>query len=532
MDLQDEIAQQVPLLQDDDLWANDVALQESLRSRLVNPHAYGVDAYGSLLGSATMRHLANQANRHTPQWQAYNHQGQRTDSIEFHSAWQQVLHVGMEQGLHCSSRSTEAHIARAAAFYMHGQIEAGSLCPMTMTRAAAPIIRAESELAAYTDLLDGLGLDDRDIPLEEKNSLLIGMGLTEMQGGSDLSGISTRAIQRDSATWELYGHKWFFSVPQADAHLVLAREDQGLSCFWVPRWWSGSRNPVQILRLKDKLGNRSNASAEVQFHGAKGRRVGQAGQGLKLLIGMAGRTRVDCVLGSAALMRQAVVQAIYFSSQRHTFGQALVQHELMQAVLADMALESEAAMHLGLALSSLANDEQAPSQALLRVMAPAAKFWVCKRAIQVCAEAMEVWGGNGYIETSVLPYLYREAPVNSIWEGSGNIMCLDVLRALSSTERRQAVRDYIEAGMGLHPSYEVFAQAVLTRLHAEPLQSEARSLARDLVFLYQARLLLKEAPAYVADAFINSRCRHFDGSVFGLRNSDYAPDLIQRAWIR
>ncbi len=530
MDLRHEIAQQVPILQDDDLWSSDLALQEGLQHYQIEPHAQGLPAYGSLMGSGFMREQAELANRHRPELQCFNHHGERVDTLRFHPAWQQVLHTGMEQGLHKVSPESGAELGRAAGFYLHGQIEAGSLCPMTMTRAAAPLLKQHAQLLPDMTLLDGLGLDDRDVPLAEKTSMLVGMGLTEMQGGSDLSGISTRAQAVGTGHHTLYGHKWFYSVPQADAHLVLAREEQGLSCFWVPRWWQAKRNAVLIRRLKDKLGNASNASAEVEFHGACGLRLGQVGEGVRLLIGMAGRTRIDCVLGSAALMRQAVVQAVYFSRCRSTFGSRLSQHGLMQSVLSDMILESEAATQLALNLAYLSSCGQAREQALLRILAPAAKFWVCKRAIQLCAEAMEVWGGNGYIETSPLPRLYREAPVNSIWEGSGNIMCLDVLRAWQHAAVREHLVAYIEETRGQHEDYDRYAKQLLVRLQQPEPFAVARGLAQSLVLLYQASLLLKIAPAKVAQGFIQSRLVDFDGSAFGLLHQEHAQALLDRAW--
>lgn len=530
-----EVTNQVPDLVDYNLFAADTVLQDAV-VREGAGHALGaLSDYGRELGQKNIIALATQADRCPPQARLFDRQGRRVDAVEFHPSWHEFLRLGVAQGLH-----QPASVARAAAFLLHGQIEAGSLCPLTMTSAAVPILAREPWFDSLNKQISSSQYDARDIPLADKHGMLVGMGLTEKQGGSDLRRITTRALPNttNDGWFSLVGHKWFFSVPTADAHLVLALLNGEPSCFFVPRWLpDGSRNAVRLMQLKDKLGNRSNASAEVEFHDAQGRLVGEPGRGIATLAEMAGYTRLDCVLGSTALMRAALVQSIHHAQHRVAFGRPLLQQPLMRSVLGDLALEVEAAVVLGLRLARAvdAGDNGAPlDRALARIATPAAKFWVCKRAVAVVAEALEVLGGNGYVETHILPRLYREAPVNSVWEGSGNVMCLDVLRGAHRHP------DWLDALLvWLREHFHADARLTLRLNHLESqflrpaLEQEAvaRHMAGTLVLLVQVGLLLQHAPRDVANAFIDSRLGEAGFGVPGMWASPAALDsIVQRAW--
>ena len=530
-----EVINQVPDLVDYNLYAADTVLQEAVLREGAGHTMQALSDYGRELGQAHIIALASVADRVVPQAQPFDRHGHRLDSVLFHPAWHEFLRLGMGQGLHAS-----ASVARAAAFILHGQVEAGSLCPLTMTSAAVPILARAGGFEALREPLASLHYDPRDLPVEDKHSMLVGMGLTEKQGGSDLRRITTVASPSGNGDgwFGLVGHKWFFSVPTADAHLVLALLDGVPSCFYVPRWLpDGNRNAVRLMQLKDKLGNRSNASAEVEFHEAQGKLIGEPGRGIATLVQMASYTRLDCVLGSTALMRAALVQAIHHAQHRVAFGRPLLQQPLMRTVLVDLALEVEASVVLGLRLARAmaAGARAAPlDRALARIVTPAAKFWVCKRAVPVVAEALEVIGGNGYVETHVLPRLYREAPVNSVWEGSGNVMCLDVLRAAQRHPDgldalmywlREQLNDDARLISRLESLQDQF-------LRPEPeLQAVARHVAGTLVLLVQAALLRAYAPQEVADAFINSRLADNASSVPGMSASPTALNsILQRAW--
>jgi putative acyl-CoA dehydrogenase len=432
--------------------------------------------------------LADLANRHTPEHHPFNARGERIDTIEFHPAWHTLLSMLREQGLHALPFETDtpkpgAMAARAAGYFLHAQLESGSLCPLTMTFASIPVLQQEPTLYANlrTQLLSRQH-DSRDIALGAgKQSMMVGMGMTEKQGGSDVRSNRTRAAPLGAggrgSEYRLIGHKWFFSAPQCDAHLVLARTDENndekgpISCFYVPRFApDGSKNTVQIQQLKDKLGNRSNVSSEVEFLDAYGVMIGDEGRGVPTIIEMANFTRLDCVIGSAALMRAALIQAIHHARHRRAFGAKLVDQPLMRNVLADLALESEAATVLFMRLAGAFENSARPEErAWRRIVTPAAKFWVCKRALEFTGEAMEVWGGNGYVETGPMARFYREAPVNSIWEGSGNVMCLDVLRAFErEPDAARALLDSWQATANGHPVLGDALKTLVAMLHGDP----------------------------------------------------------------
>ncbi|MGH8803032.1 MAG: acyl-CoA dehydrogenase family protein, partial [Casimicrobiaceae bacterium] len=400
----------------------DTALREAVAREA--PFAEpGIDAWGEWLGSPVAYALADDANRHPPQLINWDRRGERIDRVEFHPAWHALMRRAMAEGEHTSPWSDPrpgAQIARAAKYYLHAQLENGTQCPLTMTFAAAPVL-ARHGVTALLAKVHGTDYDMRELPIASKRSALVGMGMTERQGGSDVRANVTRAQPRGGDMWSITGHKWFFSAPQCDAHLVLAQTGAGLGCFLLPRLLpDGSRNAIRIDRLKDKLGNRSNASSEVAFDGALAWPVGAPDRGIATILEMVGMTRLDCVIGSAGIIRAGLAWAIHHARHRVAFGARLVDQPLMRAVLADLALESEAALALALRLARGVDDSASPLlRAASRVIGPAAKFWVCKRAVAATGEAMEVLGGNGYIEETPLARLYREAPVNSIWEGSG-----------------------------------------------------------------------------------------------------------------
>jgi putative acyl-CoA dehydrogenase len=501
------------------LFESDPLLVEALgRGGLSDTAA--LSRYGALMGGAEAAELARLANRHGPELRTLDARGRRIDTVDFHPAWHELLRRYRAEGLITGvfeSESPGRWLRFAAGCYLHGQVEAGSLCPATMTQASVVLLRREPELfARLRSRLFSHEHDAADRPWPEKRSIWVGMGLTEKTGGSDLRGITTRA-DPSSEGWRLTGHKWFFSAPMSDAHLVLARTEDGPTAFWLPRWRpDGSRNAVRIQRLKDKVGNRSNSSSEVEFEGAWAQPIGQPGRGIAALVEMAGYTRLNCVICSAALMRAALVQAEHNAEQRFAFGRRLAEQPLMRSVLADLRLESEAAMRLML---RLAQGFENGEPAWQRLMTPAAKFWVCKRAVEFSGEAMELLGGNGYVEDGLLGRLYREAPVNSIWEGSGNVMALDVLRAVSR-EPEVALRLLDEFGASpdgpvREEVQELRALLALGRREPESLEAQGRRFTQGLVLCAQACLMREGSSTAAADAFIErrlGRARHF---VFG-----------------
>ncbi|APW40790.1 isovaleryl-CoA dehydrogenase [Rhodoferax koreense] len=523
-----EITNVVPELKDFDLFACDLALSEALRRAGAQAQQASVAAYGQALGREQTIRWAEEANRHKPELQRFDRGGRRVDSVAYHPSWHAVM--GMLRAQHLvslpfSDPRPGAWSAYAAGFYLHAQAENGSLCPASMTFASIPVLQQEPALfAQLAPKLFATVHDPRDLPIAQKDSILIGMGMTEKQGGSDVRSnttIATRlATPGRGQPYSLVGHKWFFSAPMSDAHLVLARAEEGLSCFFVPRFRpDGTRNAVRIQRLKDKLGNASNASSEVEFEDAWGLMVGEPGRGIPTILQMATVTRLHCVIGSAGTVRAATLQAIHYARQRMAFGKWLADQPLMQNVLADMALESEAATQLMMHLAQAFEHADAPlARAYQRIVTPAAKFWICKRGVELAGEAMEVFGGNGYVEDGPMARLFRDMPVNSIWEGSGNVMCLDVLRAIGrEPESWQLLLDdlatHCAGDARLAPTLQWLREAVVG--DAIALEAEGRHLAQALVLLVQAGLLRAHAPEFVADGFIGSRFDAGWGRVFG-----------------
>jgi putative acyl-CoA dehydrogenase len=537
-----EVLNQPPPLVDYDLFASDRALGEAVQRESAAWAATELSALGTRLGSAETIEWGFQANANPPVLRAFDRYGNRQDKVEFHPAWHQLMALGIGAGLHSSPWADPkpgAHVARAAGVFMLVQIESGVQCPITMTYGAVPALRRQPEIAAeWLPRIFSRVYDKSFRPAAEKSGALIGMGMTEKQGGSDLRSNMTRAQPEGGGgpgnAYRLTGHKWFMSAPMCDAFLVLAQAPSGLSCFFLPRWTpDGALNAIRIQRLKDKLGNKSNASSEVEFDGAWALLVGEEGRGIPNIIEMGNYTRLDCAIGSAGLMRQAVAQAIHHASHRTVFQRKLADQTLMTRVLADLALEAEAAMLLALRLAR-AYDRQADAAetAFRRLVTPAAKYWICKRGPTLAAEAMEVLGGNGYVEESIMPRLYREAPVNSIWEGSGNIMCLDVLRALGrNAESGEALRNELAASRGGDARLDRFA-ATLDGDLAKSAGDEgnARRLVEAMVLALQAALLLRGAPSGIAEAFCASRLGGDWGHAFGtLPDGDGLVPIVERA---
>jgi putative acyl-CoA dehydrogenase len=508
-----EVSNQPPPLEGYNVFTADAALREGLEREGAAWAEAALTALGQRAGTPAAIQWGAEANQHPPVLRTHDRYGNRIDEVDFHPAWHRLLEVAISNGLHAGAWRDPrpgANVARAAGFHVWSQVEAGHGCPVSMTHASVATLRSSPEIAErWLPRITALAYDPGLRPPQTKQGVLIGMAMTEKQGGSDVRSNTTRAVPDGVGGHLLTGHKWFCSAPMSDAFLVLAREAEGLSCFLLPRVLpDGTRNNFSIQRLKDKLGNRSNASAEIEMDGAWAERVGEAGRGVRTIIAMVNLTRLDCVIGSAALMRQATVQAVHHASGRAAFGRSLVDQALMQNLLCDMAIESEAATVLMLRLAAAADrpgDRQ--EVALRRLALAAAKYWVCKRAVTVAAEALECLGGNGFVEESPMPRLYREAPVNSIWEGSGNVNALDTVRA--ATRERDSVEALCaeaDRAQGADARLDSALSNLRRRLESgHPEEAAARRDAEMMTLVLQASLLVRHAPPAVADAFCASR---------------------------
>lgn len=537
------VTNQAPPLVGYDVFAADRALSEGVERHLEPSLAPAVreelGVLGRAAGSAQAQEWGVLANENPPRLRTHDRYGHRVDEVEFHPAWHRLMGKGVSAGLTSAWSRPGGHLRRAAAFLVWSQVEAGHTCPLSMTHAAVPALRADPALAAeWEPRLTSTVYDAGLRPAAVKAGVLFGMGMTEKQGGSDVRANTTRATAlAEDGTYELTGHKWFCSAPMSDGFLVLAQAPEGLTCFLLPRVLEdGTRNPFAIQRLKDKLGNRSNASAEVEFDGTWARRVGDEGRGVRTIIEMVAATRLDCVLGSAAIMRQAVAQAIHHCTYREAFGGRLVDKPLMRNVLADLALESEAATTLALRLAAAQDAVQdtgsEQERAFLRIAVPAAKYWVTKRCTPVAAEALECLGGNGYVEESGMPRLLRESPLNSIWEGSGNVQALDVLRALQ--REPQALNAFLQEvgrARGADHRLDGAIKGLLTELaDLEGIEARARRVVERIALVLQGSLLVRHAPPEVADAFCASRLGGDWGSAFGtLPHSLDLRSVVERA---
>ncbi len=546
-----EVLNQSTALVGHNLYAGDRALRDALAFNLPGADESARTAFGALLGSEAMQTHARLANVHKPELHTHDRFGHRVDTVEFHPSYHALIGAAVEAGLHATpwSKGPGAHIERAAGFMMFTQTEPSVLCPISMTYAVTPALRGNAKVFGdWFDKLASTRYDGRLLPLADKPGVTMGMGMTEKQGGSDVRANTTRAEFVEDSAWgrcyRLVGHKWFFSAPMCDAFLVLAQTNAGLSCFFLPRVLpDGTLNGIRIQRLKDKLGNQANASSEVEFVDALAWLVGEEGRGVPQILEMGTLTRLDCALGTSGLMRSAVAIALHHTSERKAFGKRLVEQPLMQNVLADLALESEAATALAIRLARAIDRQTDPFESLMRrVLTPVAKFWICKRGAALAQEAMECLGGNGYVEEhgeGTMARIYREMPLNSIWEGAGNIMALDLLRALRKRDDKrsdalQALDAELAPARGANAAFDRFERALFARF-ADAAdgggdESGARRLAQDVALAAQAALLRHHAPDFVFDAFCASRLGGSGPQVFGTLPPSTAFDpIIRRA---
>ncbi|WP_297768349.1 acyl-CoA dehydrogenase family protein [uncultured Alcanivorax sp.] len=516
-----EVFNQARALEDYNAFDNDTALREAVRRHGAGWAEDRLSAHGAKTGSAEVIEWGFLANEHKPQFFSHDRQGYRVDFVKYHEAYHRLMTLGLESGIHSAPWADPkpgAHVARAAQSYLQGQVEAGHGCPLTMTFASVPSIKLTPSLAKeWLPKILNNAYDPRNVPHTEKQALTIGMGMTEKQGGSDVRANTTRAYpvgaEGPGEAYELVGHKWFTSAPMCDGFLVLAQTDSGLSCFLVPRWRpDGSKNPIQVQRLKNKMGNVSNASSEIELRGALGWMVGEEGRGVPAIIEMVAMTRFDCMVGSTSGQRQAVAQAVNHAMGRAAFGKTLIDQPLMRNVLADLQLEVEGSlaitMRMGEALDNTTLDPSNEHETLLlRLGLPAGKYWICKRTPFHAYEAMECLGGNGVTEDFIMARLYREAPINAIWEGSGNVQALDMLRALAKTP---AVLDVWFAELAKTTGSDPRLDKAVTSLKQEFVDMDeaeyrARVIVDRLSLTMQASQLVAAGNSAVADAFIASR---------------------------
>ncbi|QDL54655.1 isovaleryl-CoA dehydrogenase [Rhodoferax aquaticus] len=530
-----EVTNQAETLVDYNLFAHNQALQAALAFNAPSLDVQALHTLGAQWGSAAMQEHARLANVHTPQLRAHDRTGRRIDQVEFHPSYHALMAAATAAGLHASPWAPGqafSHTRRAAAFMLFTEAEPSILCPISMTYAVMPALKANAAIyAAWSPGLLAPNYDPQLSLYSRKSGLTMGMGMTEKQGGSDVRANTTQATLQGSDAWgqrySLVGHKWFFSAPMCDAFLVLAQTPAGLSCFFIPRVLpdfadpgsAGTLNAIRIQRLKDKLGNKANASSEVEFLGATAWLVGEEGRGVAQILEMGTMTRLDCALGTSGLMRQALSIALHHTAQRNAFGKRLIEQPLMRNVLADLAIESEAACALSMRLArSFDHADDAHERLMGRLLTPIAKYWICKRGSAFAQEAMECLGGNGYVEEGgegTMARIYREMPLNSIWEGAGNIMALDLLRALRKGDVAHALARELAPARGAHPALDRLAAALPARVELMAHETEARRLAQDVALAVQAALLYQSAPAAVFQAFCDSRLGGNWGYTFG-----------------
>jgi putative acyl-CoA dehydrogenase len=528
MDVTHEVVNQPEPLVDYNLFEGNQGLRDALKLNAPGLASAELAALGAKLGSAEMQTHARLANIHPPQLHSHDRFGRRIDQVEFHPSYHALMTAATGAGLHgtpWTRKGQSPHVARAAAFMLFTELEPSVLCPISMTYAVTPALR--SNAAIYADWgpkLASRSYDPALKPWRDKAGLTMGMGMTEKQGGSDVRANTTQAVADGQDGWgqrfRVTGHKWFFSAPMCDGFLILAQAPAGLTCFFLPRVLpDGSLNAIRIQRLKDKLGNKANASSEVEFHQAQAWLVGDEGRGVPQILEMGTMTRLDCALGTSGLMRQALSIALNHTAQRHAFGKRLIDQPLMRNVLADLALESEAATMLAIRLArAFDRADEAHEVVMARLLTPIAKFWICKRGSHFAQEAMECLGGNGYVEEGgegIMARIYREMPLNSIWEGAGNIMALDLLRALRKADVAAALVHEMAPAKGAHPALDRLVAALPARVEEMASELEARRLAQDVALAVQGALLYQAAPSAVFAAFCDSRLAGNWGQAFG-----------------
>ncbi len=502
-----------PLPAAPDLWGDDPVLRHW--SGAAGADTAALAAFAAAVGTPAMREAGRAANRHPPELLAFDRGGRRLDAVRFHPDYHRLMDLGLSQGYAAVAweGAPGGHATHAAMVYLLSQVEPGVCCPMTMTYAGVPALAAAPDLAAlWTPRLTARAYDPAELPVADKAAATLGMAMTEKQGGSDVRTNATRA-ERTGDGWRLTGHKWFCSAPMSDGFLTLAQSPGGLTCFLVPRWLPEGRNAIRLMRLKDKLGNRANASAEIEYEGALAHPVGGEGDGVRTILAMVHHTRLDTAMAPAGLMRAALAEAHWWCAGRTAFQRRLIDQPLMRAVLADLALDWEGAAALGL---TVARAFDAGDRAFARIAVAIAKFWSNKRAVWVIGEAMECLGGMGYVEDTGLPWLYREAPLNGIWEGSGNVIALDILRALARDPEAAAARAAaLDAAAGADRAYDAALADHRARWRGLPPEAEARWFAERLAVLLTASVLIRGGDAAVADAWVATRVAGHRGAVPG-----------------
>jgi putative acyl-CoA dehydrogenase len=536
-----EVLNQPFALADYNLFTGDVALSEGVAREGADWASADLIAFGAMTGAADYLELGALANRHPPEFDTHDRYGRRVDLVRFHPAYHELMSRAVSAGLHASPWSEPrpgAHVARAARFYMQSQVEAGHGCPITMTFASTPSLRLQPELAKdWLPKIHSRAYDPRNIPVAQKSGATIGMAMTEKQGGSDVRANTTRATPTGDGLYEITGHKFFVSAPMCDAFLMLAQTPAGLTCFLAPRWRpDGTKNAIEFIRLKRKMGNVSNASSETEWRGALGWRVGAEGRGVPTIIEMVAMTRFDCMVGSSAGMRRAVAEAIDHCRQRKVFGALLFNQPIMRDVLADLALEAEASLALSLRMArALDHRGDGHEDRLVRLGTALGKYWICKRAPMHAYEAMECIGGSGVMEDSPMPRLYREAPINAIWEGSGNVQCLDVLRAIQKTpDVLEAYFHEVGEARREHRALDAHVATLKNDLRdINDFEAHARDLCDRLALGLQASVVARNSPGFVADAFCRSRLEARGAHHYGAlpRGADSAA-IVERSAAR
>lgn len=536
-----DVENQPPAMGDINLFDVDIALQEGLKREGGDWAADHIRDFGDIMGSAHARDQARLADKHSPEIRPFDPQGRRLNEVEFHPAYHNLMSMAMKARVHNFAWVNEGkpggHSAQMALAYMFGQTEGGASCPMAMTYAVYPALGVQKDVQApIKDLLLSDQYDPRSIPMLEKKGMTMGMFMTEKQGGSDVRANSTKATpvgneEGPGHEYLLNGHKWFCSAPMCDAFLTLAYTDNGLTCFFLPRWKpDGTRNNLFIQRLKDKVGNRSNASSEMEFVDTYAVMVGEEGRGVPTIIEMVQHTRLFCLMGSAALMRSGLVQSLYHGSHRRAFQKRLIDQPLMRTLLADMALEVEAStqMMMRVAGSFDRAAEDPKEDGYKRIVTAIGKYWVCKRTPNFLYEAMECHGGSGYVEESIMGRLYRESPVNSIWEGSGNVMCLDVLRAMAKDPASvEAVFDELDQTKGAYSDYDCTLMEMKTALNRGSIpESRARWVTEKLAKLLQANILIRHSPTEISESFASTRLGTEGGLAYGTLPQNAPVDFI------
>jgi len=532
-----EVFNQPPMLEDWNLYTSDPVLQDAVEQYGATWAGPTLETFGGVIGSRQTLEWADEANRNEPELRAFDRYGHRIDEVDYHPSYHRLMSLAVENGIHSMPEEPgegARHAARAALFFLDAQVELGHGCPISMTYAVLPVLRHEPDLAAeWEPRILSRTYDRRFIPAEDKDGVIAGMTLTEKQGGSDLRSNTTTAEPLGDGLYRVTGHKWFCSAPMSDAFVITAQAPDGLTTFWLPRWFEGQRNGFHIQRLKDKMGNRSNASSEIELDGAIVRRIGEEGLAVKTISQMLHRTRFDCVVGSAALMRRSLTEAAHHTRHRSAFGKPLFEQPLMANVVADLVVESEATLALMMRLAASFDGEGDPQEdAFRRIALSVGKYWAGKRGPSHVGEALESLGGMGYVEEGPLARMYREAPLYGIWEGSGNVICLDVLRSINKDPATgEAFIAELEKASGADANLDAAIDTVTDMINnAGDAQTDARRLVEAMAIALEGSLLARHSPPEISDAFIATRVAGDHGATFGTMPSSLAiARLVDRA---